>query len=49
MNSVEVSSVNSGRLYDLLHKAWESEARIEHHSEVLNTLCWWDLITKYID
>ena len=28
---------------------WESEVRVEHNSELLNTLCWWDQITKYID
>ena len=48
MNSVEVSRMNSGGLYDVWYMVREGEIGIEHHSEVLNTLCWWELITKNI-
>ena len=41
--------MNSSGLYDLWHMVREGEIGIRHHSEVLDTLCWRDLITKNID
>ena len=49
MNSVEISSIDSSRFHDLQHVAWKSYVRIKHHSEILDTLCWWDLISKNTD
>ena len=48
-NSVEVSHMYSGGLYDLWHMVWEIEIAVEHHSEVPDTLCWRDLVSQNID